>query len=75
MQGTSVNNTKMVYLVNPLRAAVERRQQGNIFQMFLKFAEIQILIAIFGFSTKNAFKRVQTRLVLVQGFLWQLLEV
>ena len=43
---------------------------AKIFQLFFqKFFDIQIVIAIYGFSIENALKWVQTSLVLVQQFL------
>ena len=55
--------------LNPLRVSVKCRRQSKIFKLFQNFSIIQILLTLFGFSMKNAFKWVQTSLVLDQWFL------
>ena len=45
------------------------RRQAKIVQLFSKISKIKIFIAIFGFIMQNAFKWVQTSLVLVLWFL------
>ena len=42
--------------VNPLHPDVKYRRQAKTFKLFQNNCEIQIFIAIFGFSMKNAFK-------------------
>ena len=55
--------------LNPLRTDVWCRRQAKAFQLFSTIFKIQIFINRFEFSMKNASKRVQTSLVLVQWFL------
>ena len=63
--------TIMAWLeVNLLHVNVDGRRQQHFqqnFNFFEKKFEIQILIVIFGFSIKIAFKLVQTSLVLVNS--------
>ena len=56
--------------INPLNAGVKCRRQARFWQFLSKFFKIQIFIVISGFGMKNAFKSVQTCLVLMQWFLW-----
>ena len=53
--------------LSPRRCQLQVTHQ--IFQTFSKMFEIQIFIAIFGILIKDAFRQVQTSLVLMQGIL------
>ena len=54
-------NTQLIY-----QAIVKCKWPVKNFQTALKMLEIQIIIAIFGFSMKNTFKWVQIQLVILE---------
>ena len=63
-------NIKVLKVFGALTFSMFMSRAGNMSNyssFFQNNLEIQIFIAIFGFSMKNDFKRIQTSLVLFQG--------
>ena len=53
----------------PSKCWICKQRPDQIFKLFQKMFEFQFFIVTFGFSIINAFRQVQTSLVLVQWFL------